>query len=149
MKLEDEIIQPKFKNEFNKAIINILYTGGWLNSIIGQRLKPYGISIQQFNILRILRGQYPKPVTVQIIQDRMLDKMSNASRLVEKLRLKKMVERTTCPEDRRAVNVLVTVSGLEVLKKIEESDNAWDQDHKKMSNPDLKILNDLLDKFRS
>jgi DNA-binding MarR family transcriptional regulator len=149
MKLEDEIKQAQFKNEFNKAIINIIYTSGWLNGIIGQRLKPFGISIQQFNILRILRGQHPKPVTIQLIQERMLDKMSNASRLVEKLRIKNMIQRTTCPDDRRAANVIITDAGLDVLKKIEEFDKTWDHDYKKLSDSDLNILNELLDNFRS
>jgi DNA-binding MarR family transcriptional regulator len=149
MKLEEEIKQPTFKNEFHKSIINIVYTSGWLSTILTQRLKPYEISIQQFNILRILRGQHPKPATIQLIQERMLDKMSNASRLVEKLRFKKMVERTTCPEDRRAVNVVITGRGLEILKKVEESDNAWEKDFNKLSNRDLKLLNELLDKFRT
>ncbi len=149
MKLEDEIKQAQFKNEFNKTIINIIYTSGWLNGIIGQRLKPFGISIQQFNILRILRGQHPKPVTIQLIQERMLDKMSNASRLVEKLRIKNMIQRTTCPDDRRAANVIIIDAGLDVLKKIEEFDKTWDHDYKKLSDSDLNILNELLDNFRS
>ncbi len=149
MKLEDEIKQQKFKNEFNKAIINIIYTSGWLNSVISKRLKPHDISIQQFNILRILRGQYPKPATILLIQKRMLDKMSNASRLVEKLRIKKMVERTTCPEDRRAVNIIITDSGLEVLRQVEESDESWEKQYNKLANTELETLNNLLDNFRS
>ena len=95
MKLEEEIKQATFKNEFHKSIINIVYTSGWLSTILTQRLKPYDISIQQFNILRILRGQHPKPATVLLIQERMLDKMSNASRLVEKLRIKNMGQHYT------------------------------------------------------
>jgi DNA-binding MarR family transcriptional regulator len=149
MRLEKEIEQQKFKNEFNKAIINIIYTSGWLNSIITQRLKPFGISTQQFNILRILRGQHPEPATIQLIQQRMLDKMSNVSRLVEKLRVKKMLDRKTCPEDRRAMNVLITEIGLELLNEIEESDHSWDQNFNKLSDSDLEKLNKLLDGFRS
>jgi DNA-binding MarR family transcriptional regulator len=149
MKLEEEIKQATFKNEFHKSIINIVYTSGWLSTILTQRLKPFDISIQQFNILRILRGQHPKPATIQLIQERMLDKMSNASRLVEKLRIKNMVERTTCPEDRRAVNVIITDKGLEILKKFEKSDNAWEKDFNKLSNTDLKLLNELLDRYRT
>jgi DNA-binding MarR family transcriptional regulator len=149
MRLEKEIEQQKFKNEFNKAIINIIYTSGWLNSIITQRLKPFGISTQQFNILRILRGQHPEPATIQLIQQRMLDKMSNVSRLVEKLRVKKMLDRKTCPEDRRAMNVLITEIGLELLNEIEETDHSWDQNFNKLSDSDLEKLNKLLDGFRS
>lgn len=149
MRLEKEIEQQKFKNEFNKAIINIIYTSGWLNSIITRRLKPFGISTQQFNILRILRGQHPEPATIQLIQQRMLDKMSNVSRLVEKLRVKKMLDRKTCPEDRRAMNVLITEIGLELLNEIEETDHSWDQNFNKLSDSDLEKLNKLLDGFRS
>ena len=104
MKIEKEIKQSKFKSEHQKMLINILYTSSWLAAKHAASLKPAGLSTQQFNILRILRGQHPEPATVNLLIDRMLDKNSNASRLVEKLRLKKLVERAICPEDRRAVN---------------------------------------------
>ena len=149
MKLEDGIKQKNFKNDFNKAIINIIYTNSWLNGLFLDRLKPYDISIQQFNILRILRGQHPKPATVNLIQERMLDKMSNASRLVEKLRIKQLVERTTCLEDRRAVNVVITKKGLTLLSKIESEDKKWDDRYNNLSDSELKKLNQLLDKFKS
>ena len=108
MEIGKEIKQTKFKNVHQKLLINVLFTGGWLNAKQACHLKPYGISAQQYNILRILRGQHPKPASVNLLIDRMMDKNSNASRLVEKLRLKNLVERATCPDDRRAVNVAVT-----------------------------------------
>src|SRR5688572_20535772 len=102
MKLEEEIRQGKFKSEHHKAVLNIIYTAGWLNGIHTRILKKYGISPQQFNILRILRGQHPKPATINLLIERMLDKMSNASRLVDKLKVKGLVERRQCDQDRRA-----------------------------------------------
>lgn len=92
MKIEDAIKQSKFKNEYEKLVVNILYTAGWIELEISRIFKEYGITIQQYNILRILRGQYPKPATINMLIDRMIDKMSNASRLVDKLLAKKLVE---------------------------------------------------------
>jgi DNA-binding MarR family transcriptional regulator len=112
MKLEKEIQQNKFQNEFQKLYLNIIYTASWLNLKNTQRLKPYGISPQQYNILRILRGQYPNSATVTLLTERMLDKNSNASRLVEKLKQKQLVDRCECPEDRRAVNVKLQTKDL-------------------------------------
>ena len=88
MKLEEAIKQKKFWNEFEKAVINILYTASWLEGINIRRLKPHDISPQQYNVLRILRGSHPNPVMLGEITERMIDKNSNATRLVEKLRLK-------------------------------------------------------------
>src|SRR5687768_15575147 len=111
MELEKEIQQSKFQNEYQKLLLNIIFTASWLNLRNTQRLKPYGISPQQYNILRILRGQYPKSATVTLLTERMLDKSSNASRLVEKLRMKQLLDRCEGPEDRRAVNVRITDKG--------------------------------------
>ena len=93
MRLEKEIKSKTFKDPFEKLVVNIIYTWNWLNYWHNQQFKKYGISQQQYNILRILRGQYPNPATVNLLKERMLDKMSNASRLVEKLRQKGLVER--------------------------------------------------------
>jgi hypothetical protein len=83
MKLENEIKQDTFKSEYHKMLVNVIYTGSWIQNKIASRLKPFGITPQQYNILRILRGQYPKPARVQLLEERMLDNMSNVSRLVE------------------------------------------------------------------
>ncbi len=85
MKIEDEIKQDKFKSEYQKLAINLIFTGNWINSKNAELLKPYKLTSQQYNLLRILRGQYPKPVTVNLLIERMLDKMSNASRIVDRL----------------------------------------------------------------
>jgi DNA-binding MarR family transcriptional regulator len=148
MEIGKEIKQPKFKNEHQKMVINLLFTSGWLTAKHSSNLKPYGISTQQFNILRILRGQHPKPATVNLLIDRMLDKNSNASRLVEKLRLKKLVERAICKEDRRAVNVLITQKGLDLLTELDKEETSFIKELKNLSEAEAEQLNSLLDKLR-
>jgi DNA-binding MarR family transcriptional regulator len=148
MEIGKEIKQSKFRNEYQKLLINILFTSGWLSAKHACNLKPFGISAQQFNILRILRGQYPKPATVNLLIERMLDKNSNASRLVEKLRLKKLVERATCPDDRRAVNVLITQKGLDLLDEIDKQDSTFMKELKNITEKEAEQINTLLDKLR-
>ncbi|MGD9900363.1 MAG: MarR family winged helix-turn-helix transcriptional regulator [Calditrichaceae bacterium] len=148
MELEKEIRQKTFKNDYQKLIVNILFTHGWLNSLLSKRLKSYGISPQQYNILRILRGQYPEPARVNLLKDRMLDKMSNTSRLVEKMRIKGLLERHICENDRRAVDVLITQNGLNVLKKIDELEKEWEKQFYTLSLNEVKELNNLLDILR-
>jgi len=148
MEIGKEIKQSKFKNENQKMLINILFTSGWLSAKHSSNLKPHGISTQQFNILRILRGQHPKPATVNLLIDRMLDKNSNASRLVEKLRLKKLVERAVCPEDRRAVNVIITQKGLDLLTELDKEETNHIKELKNLSEKEAEQINFLLDKLR-
>ncbi|MCE3278661.1 MAG: MarR family transcriptional regulator [Bacteroidetes bacterium] len=148
MEIGKEIKQSKFKNEHQKMLINILFTSNWLGAKHSCNLKPYGISSQQFNLLRILRGQHPKPATVNLLIDRMLDKNSNASRLVEKLRVKKLVERAVCPEDRRAVNVIITQKGLDLLTEIDKEETAFLKELKNLSEKEAEQVNFLLDKLR-
>ena len=149
MKLEEEIVQSKFKNEFQKAMINILFTSNWISTKNACLLKPYGLTVQQYNILRILRGQYPKPATIRLLTERMLDKMSNASRLVEKLRVKGYVARETCSEDRRQVNVVITQQGLDLLKEIDGRLDSLEQDnYRTITQEEAKELSRILDKLR-
>jgi DNA-binding MarR family transcriptional regulator len=148
MEIGKEIKQSKFRNEHQKMLINILFTSNWLSAMHAANLKPYGISTQQFNLLRILRGQHPKPASVNLLIDRMLDKNSNASRLVEKLRLKKLVERTVCPEDRRAVNVIITQKGLDLLGELDKVEGSFMKELKNLSEKEAEQLNSLLDKLR-
>lgn len=148
MEIGKEIKQSKFKSEHQKMLINILYTSSWLASKHAVSLKPFGISQQQFNILRILRGQHPKPATVNLLIERMLDKNSNASRLVEKLRIKKLVERAVCCEDRRAVNVIITKKGLDLLTELDQNEDLFLSNLKKLSSAEAEQINLLLDKMR-
>lgn len=148
MKLEEEIKQKKFRNEFHKLAVNIIYTHGWLLNNQSAFLKKHGITGAQFNILRILRGQYPNPASINLLKERMLDKMSDASRLVDRLLQKGLVDRKICPEDRRRVEVVITEEGLNLLKEIDSHDKEADQTFKKLSTEEAKLLNDLLDKMR-
>lgn len=149
MKIEEEIQQSKFASEFQKAHVNILFTAAWLNQETGRVLKPYGISVQQFNILRILRGMNPKPATIKMLTERMIDKMSNASRLVDKLEQKGLVTRTECGKDRRRVDVSITQKGLELIDNA--SDSMEKQMHVKAGTLTTEMavqLNNLLDQIR-
>ncbi len=148
MKLEEEISQKHFRNEYHKAAVNVVYTFNWLNNHNVVFFKPLGITTQQFNILRILRGQHPKPATIKLIKERMLDKMSDASRIVEKLRIKGLVERNICSHDRRNVDVCITQKGLDLLSQIDLRNDEADQKFSALNPEEIKQLNDLLDKLR-
>jgi len=148
VKLEEEIKQSKFKDEYHKLGINIIYTSNWMVGQRGKHLKEFDLSLEQYNILRILRGQFPAPATVNLLIERMLNKMSNASRLVEKLRMKGLVERKTCLDDRRACDVLITKKGLELLKKLDETEKEWIKMFSHLSESEVKKMNDTLDKLR-
>ena len=148
MKLEDEIKQSKFRNEQHKLSVNIIYTYGWLSNLQSRLLSESGLTSNQFNILRILRGQHPKPATINLLKERMLDKMSDASRLVERLRAKGLVSRSLSSEDRRRVDVSITEKGLRVLSEIDKLDAKSDSVFERLSPQEVKVLNDLLDKLR-
>jgi DNA-binding MarR family transcriptional regulator len=148
MQIELEIKQKSFKSEYHKLTVNLMYTGHWLQLKNHNHLKQFGLTVQQYNVLRILKGQHPSPVTVSLVIDRMLDKMSNASRLIEKLRKKGLVERRVCEKDRRAVDVLISPKGLNLLKHIENFDHQWENIFKNLSTSEAKNLNELLNKLR-
>jgi len=146
MKIEEEIKQTKFKNEYHKLLVNVLFTGNWLYALNTRFLKQHGLSPEQYNILRILRGQYPNVSTIFNLIDRMLDKMSNASRLVDKLVQKGLVDRKLCLEDRRKVDVKITQKGLDLLKVIDKVEFEMNLSH--LPEKDAVQLNKLLDKMR-
>ncbi|HHP7241420.1 MAG TPA: MarR family winged helix-turn-helix transcriptional regulator [Cyclobacteriaceae bacterium] len=148
MGISEEIKQKKFKSEFNKAIVNLIFTSNWLNEQHYKIFKKYGLTVPQYNVMRILRGQHPQPVTVNTIINRMLDRMSNASRIVDKLEKKKLVIREQNKNDRRAVDVLISDKGLDLLKQIDIAIDEWEDKNQNLSNDDYKLLNQLLDKFR-
>jgi DNA-binding MarR family transcriptional regulator len=150
MKLEDEIKQSQFKSEYQKVGINLLFTASWMNKINTEALKPFNISIQQFNILRILRGLGNKPASIKLLTERMIDKMSNASRLVEKLKAKGLVERVACPDDRRQVDILITEKGLSQVEKASKAlESNMQANLESLTESEAKILNGLLDQVRS
>lgn len=149
MKLEDEIKQRDFKSPQQKLAINLLYTVNWLNAKFSANFKSTDITSQQFNVLRILRGQYPNHCNLKLIKERMLDKMSDASRITDKLLAKGLIERHTCPDDRRAVNIIISKKGLETLKSLDFIDEASLKYFENLSTKEVTQLNDLLDKLRS
>ncbi|MBP6334714.1 MAG: MarR family transcriptional regulator [Bacteroidia bacterium] len=148
MKLEDEIVQRKFLNEAHKLGVNIIYTFNWLNAFQTALLKKYGLTSQQYNVLRILRGQHPAPVNIKLVRERMLDKMSDASRIVEKLRSKSFLEREISEHDRRSCEVTITKKGLDLLAKIDKEDVSFEGLFKTLRPEEMKKLNDLLDQLR-
>jgi len=148
MKLEEEIRQDKFRNENHKLAVNIIFTNGWLTNHQSKLFGKFDITGTQYNILRILRGQHPSPVSINLLKERMLDKMCDASRLVERLRKKGWVEREICEEDRRRANVGITDAGLELLTKLDEYNDTFDNLFANLTSDEVKQLNNLLDKFR-
>jgi DNA-binding MarR family transcriptional regulator len=148
MEIGKEIKQSKFQNEFHKASVNILFTASWLSVSLSKALRPFGVSVQQFNILRILRGQSPNPVSVKMLQERMLDKMSNASRLVEKLRNKNLVVRTENEKDRRQVDVKISEKGMGVLFEIDKIMPGIERMLFHINENEAGELNRLLDTLR-
>jgi len=147
MKLEQEI-SSKFENSYQKAAINIIYTYGWLTNNLKGRLNKYDITLQQFNIMRILRGQYPNPATVNLLKERMLDKMSDASRIVDRLVQKELVTRCTNSQDRRAVDIIISDKGLELLSQLDDQMSIVDLVNNNLTPEEAAQLSDLLDKFR-
>ena len=148
MELEKEIHSTKFTSQHQKASVNIVFTYNWLNGLIKAELEKFKITNQQFNILRILRGQYPNPATINILKERMLDKMSDASRIVDRLVQKELVTRTVNKKDRRAVDILITQRGLELLDRIHIEEAMNDGYKSNLSEDEAKQLSNLLDKFR-
>ena len=148
MRLEDEL-KMNFKSPHQRALLNISFTNYWLNEKFGELMKSHDLSEQQYNVLRILRGQNGNPINLQDIQSRMIHKMSNTTRLVEKLRLKGLVERVLCEENRRKVEITITEKGLELMKELDpimvEEDKALEGN---LTSEEAKLLGDLLDKFR-
>lgn len=149
VKIEEEIKQKVFSSPFQKMLLNVYFTSSWFAVQTTRTLKPYKITLQQYNVLRILRGQQSKPSSVGLIQERMLDKSSNASRLIDKLVLKKLVDRKTCPSDRRQMEIRITQKGLDILNEL---DSKLEVNEKGVSTSisveDAQMVSDILDKVR-
>ena len=149
MRLEDEIKQKKFISEYQKMVINIVYTNNWLGTMHAPHMDHFGLSMQQYNILRILNGQHPNPASVNLLIERMIDKSSNASRIVDKLEEKGFVDRRKCANDRRAVDVIISQLGLDILETMDQELSILEKDMKTLSEEEAEQLNVLLDKIRS
>lgn len=148
MGLEQELKQERFDNVYEKMVVNIFFTGSWLANLNASRLKPFGLTPEQYNVLRILRGSHPKPMMLADITSRMIDRNSNATRLVEKLKSKGLVNREICETNRRQVDISITESGLAVLSRIDEGLDGWLQNLKTIPQSEVETLNAILDKLR-
>lgn len=150
MDIKTEISQiAPFRNNFHKTTVNLLFTGKWIVRLHNELFKPYGLTIQQYNILRILKGQFPKAATVKLIRERMIDKMSDASRITEHLRKKELVQRIDNSADRRKADVIITRKGLELLEAIEQKEsNTMDSFLSRLSHQEIGLFDSLLNKCR-
>lgn len=149
MSIETDIKQEKFRSPFQKLFINLVYTNNWIQYKQMEVFKENDLTLQQYNVLRILRGQKSNAIKVSDITDRMLDKNSNTSRLVDKLLAKGLAERTSCPSDRRAVDVIITESGLALLTKLDPVLEEWENKlSASLTGEEADQINHLLDKLR-
>lgn len=149
MTLEKDIRQTRpFRNPAEKAMVNVMFTNNWISDRQYRILKKFGLTSQQYNVLRILKGHAPEPITINGIIERMLDKMSNASRLVDKLVQKDLASRTYRKDDRRACDVMITEKGIQLVKEVNKEIENYEMALTTLSNDELNALNDLLDKFR-
>lgn len=148
MSLEQDIRQEKFNNVYEKAAVNILFTGSWLYNLNAARLKKHAVTPEQYNVLRILRGAHPKSMMLTDITARMLDRSSNATRLVEKLRQKALLKREICKDNRRQVDIIITDKGLNLLIKIDKGTTEWLDALKGITRSEAAELNRILDKLR-
>jgi len=148
MELEKEIFSKSFESYYNKAIINVVYTYGWINNHLKTELDKFNLTHQQFNILRILRGQHPNPATINLLKERMLDKMSDASRIVDRLVQKEFVNRCVNKKDRRAADITITKKGLAILEQIHLDVSMREVLKNNLTEEEAHQLSDLLDKLR-
>ena len=148
MKLEDEIFNKVFDSNYHKLVVNVLFTSSWMTNKLKNELDNYNITTQQFNVLRILRGQHPNPSSVNLIKERMLDKMCDASRIVVRLQEKKLLTRISNIEDRRSVDIHITEKGLDLLQLINVELAIKTSLSENIDDQEARQLNDLLDKLR-
>ena len=149
MGIEKDIHQVKFKNGRQKAMINLMYTYGWVMEHIKEFLSREDITHQQYNILRILRGSFPEPLSTLQIRERMLDKMSDTSRIVDRLVTKGLVKKVVCVKDKRLVDVTITEKGQKLLKSLDASANQIEESMRNLSEKESEQLSNLLDKIRN
>jgi len=146
----EELIKTKpIKDYYNRAAINIMYTGNWMQNMMNQTLKPHDLTEQQYNVLRILRGQKGATMNLYEIQDRMIQRMSNVSRLIDKLLDKGFVDRKECKENRRRVDIYITTKGLQILEDVEPAvRDVFKFINSNITKDEAKQLAELLDKIR-
>jgi DNA-binding MarR family transcriptional regulator len=148
MGIEQDIQQPNFRNEFQKMGINLLFTANWLNEQIGKILSEEGVTQQQYNILRILRGS-ATPLSTLKIRERMLDKMSDTSRIVDRLIAKELVLKNTCEKDKRLVDITLSPKGLGLVDQLDQFNDRIDDLLKGINASEAATMNQILDKIRT
>lgn len=148
MALEDNIQQDAFPNEREKVLVNILYTHSHLVNALNEQLKEYNLTRQQYNVLRILRGQYPKAISVNNVKERMIEKMSDTSRIVDRLKIKELISKTTNTKDKRQSSISINSNGLQLLDTLDEIITNFELEHIQLDLADAKTLNQLMDKIR-
>ncbi len=148
MGIDKDIQQAKFRNNYQKAGINLLYTIGWIRDRTRSIFESEDITPQQFNILRILRGSFPQPLSTLQIRERMLDKMSDTSRIVDRLIVKGLVKKLVCKSDRRLVDVIISDKGKKLLERLDLRQDEIDGALKNLTDKEAAQLSDLLDKIR-
>lgn len=147
-KLTQELQTDHFQNEWQKAHLNILFTAGWLKSHLLGQLKPYKVSLEQYNVLRILRGKHPQSVCLKDISERMIDRNSNTTRIIQKLETKGLVHKSNSVEDRRELSIVISREGLALLEKAEQSVENQHLQWANLTETEAQLLNALLDKLR-
>lgn len=148
MGLDKDIQQARFRNAWQKASINLIYTLGWMKDRTRHVFESEDITAQQFNILRILRGSFPQPLSTLQIRERMLEKMSDTSRIVDRLITKGLVKKVTCKSDRRLVDVIITDKGKKLLERLDLKEDEMDKVLGNLSEKEAEQLSELLDKMR-
>jgi DNA-binding MarR family transcriptional regulator len=149
VKLEQAIQSNKFKNEVHKAGLNILYTAWWLKTVMSKELKEFGLTHEQYNVLRILKGKYPEQMCVRDIACRMIEKSSNVPRIIDRLELKKLVKRSTSTVDKRETVITLTQSGIAILEATTLAVDKVMDSTLLVNNQEAASLNLLLEKVRT
>lgn len=148
MKIEDCIKIKGFSDDYHRVTVNIVYTSNWLTKVLEQRANRYGITVQQFNVLRILRGQYPKMTSNAMIKERMVSITPDISRLIDRLVLKDMVSRHKNAKDKRTVDLIITEKGFQLLEDIETEMMLSEDLSQNLTPEEARLLSNLLDKLR-
>jgi len=149
MSLEEELKVSKFQNQRHRLSVNIMYTNNWMTSQMQEVFRKFGVTNQQYNILRILRGKYPLPCTIHELRNKMLDKQPDVSRLLDRIQAKQLVERKPNETDRRKMDVVISAKGLELLSRMENAVAGFDDFFSNLDNSEILVLNQLLDKVRN
>lgn len=148
MEIQKEVKNSKFENIYQQALVNLYFTYHWSNQNVKEALSLYDITQQQFNVLRILRGQYPKPSTINLLKSRIIDKLSDVSRIVDRLAQKGYVHKAINDQDKRALDIIISDKGLKLLKKLDKEVDFSSFIRPNLTEEEALQLNLLLDKFR-